>query len=50
MLRRGDSIGVFQLEGTAMRSTLRSLHRRASMTSRRSSLCTGRADGGQHAP
>jgi DNA polymerase-3 subunit alpha len=25
MLRRGDSIGVFQLEGTAMRSTLRSL-------------------------
>ena len=25
MLRRGDSIGVFQLEGAAMRSTLRSL-------------------------
>ena len=25
MLRRGDSIGVFQLEGTAMRTTLRSL-------------------------
>ena len=51
MLRRGDSIGVFQLEGGPMRSLMRSL----APTSLRRRRRPGRpvpagADGGQHAP
>ena len=51
MLRRADSVGVFQLEGAAMRQTLRALgpdelRRRG----RPRGAVPARADGGQHAP
>ncbi len=42
MLCRGDSIGVFQLEGGAMRALMRSLAPTASTTSPPSSPCTAR--------
>ena len=51
MLRRGDSIGVFQLEGSAMRTTLRALAPDVLRRRRRArGSLPARADGGEHAP
>ena len=43
LLRRGDTVGVFQLEARGMRDLLRGCSRTASRTSSRSSPSTGRA-------
>ena len=51
MLRRGDSIGVFQLEGGPMRSLMRSLAPDQLRRRRRPRRAVPpRADGGEHAP
>ena len=51
MLRRGDSIGVFQLEGGPMRSLMRSLAPDLLRRRRRPrGPLPARADGGEHAP